>query len=54
MAKIIVPTEQERMKIAALKAGMQEMLDAFKKGLRFRIVTEEVQPPCLETDVSYD
>jgi hypothetical protein len=51
MNNIVNHTEEERVKIAVLKAGMQEMLEAVKKGLRFRIVTEEIEPRAIHANV---
>jgi hypothetical protein len=49
----IYPTPEEKVKIAIMKAGMETMLDAVKKGLRFRIVTEEVEETAVNTDVEH-
>ncbi len=54
MPEVIHKTPEERAKIAILKAGMQEMLEAVKKGLRFRIITEKVEPLNINTDVSQE
>ena len=54
MPEIVHKTPEERAKIAILKTGMQEMLEAVKKGLRFRIVTEEIEPTIVQADVDND
>ena len=54
MAKIIQRTEEEKAKISILHAGLQEMLEAVKKGLRFRIFTEEIEPLSLNANVDHE
>lgn len=54
MPEIIHRTPEERAKIAILKTGMQEMLEAVKKGLRFRIITEEIEPINVNTDIGHE
>lgn len=54
MREISQPTEEERAKISVLKAGMQETLEAVKKGLRFRIITEEIEPLGINADMDHE
>lgn len=49
---VVNKTEEEKARIAILKAGMQAMLEATKKGLRFRVVTEEVEPTVVHSNMN--